>query len=240
MNVIPKRSVYRGRKRATGELSKASEDIVHLCLNDSELFAEWVTDNVGLVKSIVDDILRGKPYAQYFDRPDAPVTRDDLISAGILGLYAARNRFDPTKGVKFVTYAYNWIRCYVYREIQKALKGAFADSLDYTVFDDGEATYADVLPSQRRNPEEEVTARMLKEAVSRLLDCLSPEEKEVVTSLWMEGKTPTRLAKEWRVPQKRIIELKRSAVEKMRKALYTRQSHLDRKTKAFLISFRQG
>jgi RNA polymerase sigma-32 factor len=42
-----------------------------------------------------------------------PVSMDDLIGEGSLGLMAALSRFDPSKGTRFVTYASFWIRAYV-------------------------------------------------------------------------------------------------------------------------------
>jgi RNA polymerase primary sigma factor len=41
----------------------------------------------------------------------------DLINQGNLGLVEAARRYDPTKGVKFITYAVWWIRQYIFQGI---------------------------------------------------------------------------------------------------------------------------
>jgi RNA polymerase primary sigma factor len=68
---------------------------------------ELVTHNLRYVVNHV-----GRTYRQY----GMPI--DDLISLGNLGLVTAANRFDPTRGFKFITYAIWWIN----REIQKGMR----------------------------------------------------------------------------------------------------------------------
>jgi len=40
----------------------------------------------------------------------------DLFNSGVEGLYEAVERFDSEYDVRFITYAYHWIRAYVYKE----------------------------------------------------------------------------------------------------------------------------
>lgn len=46
----------------------------------------------------------------------------DLIQAGNLGLLIAVERFDPTRGFKLISFAVNWIRCYIMEAIRKDSK----------------------------------------------------------------------------------------------------------------------
>ena len=62
---------------------------------------QFINQHVDLVRYIVGRIAISLP-------PN--VDRDDLISAGIVGLIKAVDRFDPSRGVKFETYASSVIR----------------------------------------------------------------------------------------------------------------------------------
>ncbi len=47
---------------------------------------------------------------------------DELISAGMMGLAIANDRFDPTRGVKFSTYATWWVRSHIQKHIRHHIK----------------------------------------------------------------------------------------------------------------------
>lgn len=70
---------------------------------------ELVTDYIPLVHRIVSQV------ASYL-RP--PLTRDDLVSAGCLGLVKAAKNFDPFKDADFKTYAYIRVRGSVIDELR--------------------------------------------------------------------------------------------------------------------------
>ncbi len=62
---------------------------------------ELIKEHVGLVHYIVGRVAVRLPES---------VERDDLESAGLIGLIKATDRFDPDRGVKFATYASSVIR----------------------------------------------------------------------------------------------------------------------------------
>ncbi|MBN2644242.1 MAG: FliA/WhiG family RNA polymerase sigma factor [Desulfuromonadaceae bacterium] len=71
---------------------------------------ELVKANMPLVRLVVE---RMKPQVPGF------VSRDDMISAAMVGLMDAASRFDPSRGVLFKTFAERRIRGAIYDEIRK-------------------------------------------------------------------------------------------------------------------------
>lgn len=68
-----------------------------------------IREHVGLVKYEVDRVASGLP--DYVDR-------DDLLSAGLLGLIRAVDRYDPSRGAGFTTYATLLIRGAILDELR--------------------------------------------------------------------------------------------------------------------------
>lgn len=76
----------------------------------SELTRErMILQNLGLVNRIVARLALELPRC---------VDREDLVSTGVLGLIKAVDRFDPSRGVKFETYA----SCLIRGEIMESLR----------------------------------------------------------------------------------------------------------------------
>ena len=70
-----------------------------------------IKGNVGLVTMIA------KRYYKGIGGPDAIQKLEDLIQEGHMGIMEAAERFDPTKGFRFSTYATHWIRQRMLRSI---------------------------------------------------------------------------------------------------------------------------
>lgn len=63
--------------------------------HDPELRQRLITQNVHLVRYVVERLGFGVSF----------LDREDLVSEGVLGLIDAVDRFDPQRGIQFVTYA---------------------------------------------------------------------------------------------------------------------------------------
>jgi len=48
--------------------------------------------------------------------------KQDLVGEGLLGAWTAANRYDPSYGVKFCTYATWWIRSYMVQHVKKSCR----------------------------------------------------------------------------------------------------------------------
>jgi RNA polymerase primary sigma factor len=87
-----------------------------------EAWDRMVKSNLRLVISI----------AKGFDRRGMPLL--DAVQEGNIGLFRAADRFDPNQGVKFSTYAYDWIWGYIQRgAVQKSRMIRLPEHMYYAV-----------------------------------------------------------------------------------------------------------
>jgi RNA polymerase primary sigma factor len=92
---------YLTEVSSIGDVITQEEEIelaVKIQKGDKEAFERLVRANLRFVISV----------AKQYQRPDIPL--EDLINEGNLGLMKAAERFDHTRGFKFISYAVWWIR----------------------------------------------------------------------------------------------------------------------------------
>lgn len=78
---------------------------------DRQAFAELVESHLRFVVSHVWRIMRRFGYST--------VSLQDAVQLGSLGLMEAAVKYDPTRGVKFTSYAFWWIRRYIQHGVMK-------------------------------------------------------------------------------------------------------------------------
>ena len=119
---------------------------------------------------------------------------EDLIQVANLGLFEAVKRLDPTRGIKFISFAVWYVRA----ELQKALNDlsrvvripshkTMTEGKDFSTLstskkvgdDEDSETYADrYLSGEQSKPKHEVTD--LKEMLSVALNSLKPKQRDAV------------------------------------------------------------
>ncbi len=157
------------------------------------------------------------------------VELEDLIGYGNLGLFEAVKRFDPSRGVKFISFAVWYVRA----ELQKALNDTgrtvripshktMTEGKDYSTISTGtkigegedSETYADrYLPAEKETPQSALDD--LKYDLTRALELLKPKQKAAIEMFYGIGyeypKPMEQIAIELSVTGERARQLVRQA-----------------------------
>ena len=127
---------------------------------------------------------------------------EDLIGFANLGLFEAAKRFDPSRGVKFISFAVWYVRA----ELQKALNDksrvvripshkTMTEGKDFATVstsskvgdDEDSETYADrYLPGEQAKPEHEVSD--MKSQLAIALSTLKPKQRDAVLMFYGIGR----------------------------------------------------
>lgn len=165
---------------------------------------------------------------------------EDLINEGNLGLMHAAEKFNPSTGNKFITYAVWWIRAYIQKAIRETSTGIkfpshkFDEmkkskwklaSLDKAVGNDEEkATLADFIVDERiMNPEESFLIHQTELELKQFIKELKPNEKAVIIKRYgLDGKDPMTLSEIGSIlgfSKERIRQLESRALNQLKKNL---------------------
>jgi RNA polymerase primary sigma factor len=163
---------------------------------------------------------------------------EDLINEGNIGLMRAAERFDPERGIRFISYAVWWIRQSMARAIQASGRmirlpasaqagpdGMPPDtvSLESTVggSEDSNTLLASLEDTSVQRPEEVMTDNALKRGIDNALHSLSSREAHILSDRFgLEDRSPLSLeemGKRYRLSRERIRQIEKKALAKLRK-----------------------
>lgn len=157
-----------------------------------------------------------KKYRKYTD-----VSFSDLISEGNIGLIKAANKFDPTKNIKFSSYAVWWIKASI-KECIEDYKG----KIEYSIVDDYQVTNLDEKDLIYDDINEEFEKKMnnlqsRQSAIEDLIKCLEEREKKIIMLFYGLGNTSKEMnldevSKEMGITKERVRQIKDDAIVKMK------------------------
>lgn len=148
----------------------------------------------------------------------------DLRPAGLHGLCEAAAKFEPKKGRVFSTYAWNWVKGYVLRELRKAHVVAVPEHTarrahaagnpirGVVVFAVAELT---VEGEQERQSDRAMKLRALRSAIRELEDKTA---RRVVRRV-LRGRSIAYIAHALELPQTRVRELLAQAEQELRELM---------------------
>jgi RNA polymerase primary sigma factor len=157
------------------------------------------------------------------------VPLEDLVNEGNIGLIRAAARFDPERGVRFVTYAVWWIRQAVLNAIRLASAAAWTLSLDSPVadFEDAEPFGACLEDTSTEKPEEVTVTASLRDELDTVLTGLSHREASILRHRFgLSGHQQASLLEVSRkhgLSKERVRQIETKAMRKLRASTGARQ-----------------
>eukprot|EP00979_Chaetoceros_neogracilis_P008004 scaffold1746_cov245-Chaetoceros_neogracile.AAC.7 len=158
-----------------------------------------------------------------------PINFQDACQEGIIGLSIACEKFDPSKGFRFSTYAVWWIRREVQKNVNQQSRSVRLPASAMKKINDIRINERLLMTTLGRKPTEEELAKkeMFQTDVRRLIKTLSPREQAVIRLRFgLDDGTPKTLdyiATKFSVDKERIRKVEAKALLKLRQP-YRNQS----------------
>ena len=154
-------------------------------------------------------------------RSKTDVSFADLISEGNIGLINAAKKFDPTRNVRFSSYAKWWIKASI-NECIECYKGNieynFVDDYQIVNLAEKDNLYGDVVEEFEKKMN---NVQSRKSAIDDLVKCLEDREKKILMLFYGLGDSSREMnldeiSKEMCLTKERVRQIKDSALVKLK------------------------
>lgn len=149
-------------------------------------------------------------------RSKTDVSFADLISEGNIGLIKAAKKFDPTRNIKFSSYAVWWIKSSI-NECIDCYKG----NIEYNFVDD----YQIVNLAEKDNLYDDVNDEFERKmnnlqsrqsAIDDLVKCLEERERKIIMLFYWREMNLEEISREMCLTKERVRQIKDSALVKLK------------------------
>lgn len=138
---------------------------------------------------------------------------EDLVSVGNEALVRASLRFDPSRGIRFSTVACRYV-LNAFRQYASAEKGWHHKHIEALRDDERNGWHSAPEPGIER-----VDDSLTAAAVLHAIDRLSPRRREIVTALYVEGRSVLEYASERGVSKSGVYKTRDRALRQLREAV---------------------
>lgn len=196
------------------------QNIRHLSRREEQILSEKIQkgDEQALNKLVYHNLRFVVNIAKNYRNNNVPFA--DIISEGNIGLIRAAHKFDPSKGVKFISYAVWWIKNSINECIEKYNRDN--ETLSYEDYTLNKCTDLDNKFEQINEDFEEKinNIQSRKDAIESLMKCLHEREIKILTLFFglNGGKEMTldEVGKEMCLTNERVRQIKDSALSKLK------------------------
>ena len=172
---------------------------------DPKAVEELITHNLRFVVTV----------AKKYQGRGAPLS--DLISEGNLGLIEAARRFDPSRGIRFITYAVWWIRKSILASLDTEIKNQH-QSIDAPIGEE-DLTLGDLITEGQSNIDIKTEHQDLKTECNLLLNHLNSRDREIIKSLFgieCRALGIDEAGRKFGLTQQRIGQIRDAALQSLR------------------------